>query len=100
MSKTDELLREFAEKWGWLIHPTFGSPVYKKDACLEELNVLLDKLKQDDEPKIRVVYVTELNGPQETILELRELLRFTRRFKVLSLEWLNKTENADISPLS
>jgi hypothetical protein len=37
-------------------------------------------------PKIHVMYATEF-GPEETILEIEELLSFTKRFKVLIIEF-------------
>ncbi len=37
-------------------------------------------------PKINVRYMTEF-GSKTTILELNELLSFTKRFNVLSIDW-------------
>jgi hypothetical protein len=37
-------------------------------------------------PKIRVHYATEFGG-QITTLELDELISFTKRFKILSINW-------------
>jgi hypothetical protein len=51
---------------------------------------LADKMVEErtkEEPKIRVAYSTELNGPQEKVLELSELLRFINRFDIIALEW-------------
>jgi hypothetical protein len=91
----EELLREFADKHKkhhWTIEKDADGKRYMQkhdnsEEIFSDLNALLDKLMLTEEPKIRVVYATELNGPQERVLELSELLRFIQRFKVLSLEW-------------
>jgi hypothetical protein len=43
-------------------------------------------------PKIRVRYMTEFGG-RVTILELEELLPFTKKFKCLSLEYIFSNES-------
>ena len=42
MSNTDKL-REIAEKWGWLMHPIFETPVDKVNSCLSDLTALISE---------------------------------------------------------
>lgn len=53
---------------------------------MEESTLKNKKPSELDEPKIRVHYMTEFGG-RKTTLELKELLSFTKRFKVLSIDW-------------
>ena len=46
----------------------------------------MGKLISEEKGKIVVHYATEF-GSRTTILELDKLLSFTKRFKVLSLNW-------------
>ena len=73
---TSDKLREIAEKWGWLMHPIFETPVDKVNSCLSDLTALIsenyvDKAKYDeavrqrDELKEALKQLVHLHGCEQ-----------------------------------
>jgi len=93
MKKTEEL----CEKYGWTMECYSPFELRHEDGSFatgQAAQLVLQECKEAEKyiagevesPNIRVHYMTEFGG-QITIKELEDILSFSKRFKILSLQW-------------